>query len=158
MEKIKLNYITTNGYVEEDYFLKEENAAPLTELNWDRKELTSSANLEYEEKEGFLLIDKESKRIDIAQMSDWPDTKIEWPIRCIGPRWARICTKVPQLFRRMCHKTIYVTLSYPSNWSEEVKNDVLECAKIAAAASVAAALATGPAGAAPVLRHPSRDV
>ena len=58
--------------------------------------------------------------------------------------------KIPVIFSRLCNKKVIADLSYPDSLNREIKDDIAGCARIAAAASVAAALAGGAADATPV--------
>ena len=54
------------------------------------------------------------------------------------------------IFIRLCNKKVVADLSYPESLNREIKDEIAKCARIAAAASVAAALAGRAADATPV--------
>lgn len=75
---------------------------------------------------------------NIVSFGGWPETKTEMVMRCTPPP-IRICTDVPQVFRRTCNFKLYAEACFP----DDVKDDVEECL---AAAVIAAALAFAAGG------------
>ncbi|GAB3174839.1 hypothetical protein [Telluribacter humicola] len=155
MERVKIGYMTEKGYVEEEvtfeeFSLEEAEYNEDQELNWEKLEDVISANSLFRSAVDIAAdAHRETKRLDIASIHSWPEFKTDWKMTCVKVLGKKICTKTPQLFTRMCHRKVYAELSYPSNFTDKVKSDIIDCAVIAASAAVAAAIATGAAGAAP---------
>ncbi len=152
MEKPEFGYMTENGYVVEEVFFEDISVEEVgaNQLSWQEGKESFSANSLYEVSAALALSDTETKRFDIASIHGWPEFKTELKEECVKVLGKKICVEIPQLFTRMCHRKVYAELSYPKDFADTVKNDIIDCAKIAAIAAVAAAIATGAAGAAPV--------
>ncbi len=153
MEKIKVEYITNEGYVEEELQLEDANNEESNEeLVWDEPDTFNRVNKSMFAIETTLAaLGSECKRFKIASTSNWPETKTEMVNRCVKiPFNGKACTKVPKVYRRTCKKTVFAEVCYPSNFSDSIKKDIEKCATGAAVAAVAAAIATGASGALPV--------
>ena len=94
--------------------------------------------------EGILVLAKAGQHCneyELGGINGVPETKTEWERQCVGPRWARVCTRVPVVYTRTSRTTLHarICLGLPSN--DEIWNIVRSCAFTSLGVSIAAAIA-----------------
>jgi hypothetical protein len=162
MNNIEIEYITVDGNYKTEGFIEHEDDATdvVIESNWleaidEKTTLVSPSELDDRFKSASPKAadsQMECQRIKIASIHGWPETKIVMKNKCWKVFGKRICTKIPRPYRRSSQLTIFAEVCVPSTFEDGTKKVVTKCAIVAAAASVAVAIASGGTGALPAFK------
>lgn len=151
MDTIRVEYITSDGEYKKEELKWEDGEGSESFVDMDWGELPEDQLVSFGTmKSDLKSTDTERERVVIASIHGWPEYKTEWRSRCISVFRKKMCTKVPQAYRRSANMVVYAEISYPSSFEAGVKTVAKQCAIKAAAAAAATAIATGGTGAYPV--------